>query len=166
MTYTIKEVEGENYVEIRFRKYPNKVAILDKIDLPLLQSKNWHINQNYVSLLPGYSNRRLHRIIINAKPGEIVDHINLNKLDNRRCNLRIVTREQNRQNCSGNKPKNPDSKYKGVTREKWAGKWRASINPNKKPINLGNYDTEEAAAEAYNVAAKKYFGEFGYQNKL
>ena len=78
-------------------------VLIDEASLPIFQSRKWHINDNGYVVWRGVDNGtkktvRLHREIIGAKDGEIVDHINRNKLDNRLCNLRIVSRRENNHN--------------------------------------------------------------------
>lgn len=91
--------------------------------------------------------------------GELVDHINLDKLDCRRENLRVATRAQNNINKVKATGK---SKYKGVS--PYNGKWRATIYVDKKQKYLGLHETEWAAAEAYNEAAKDAYGDFAVLN--
>lgn len=110
--------------------------------------------------------------------GFLVDHINGDKLDNRRSNLRLATRsenEANKQKRRGHKKSDGTtknhSKYKGVALMKGRKKcWRAIISTNAnnagetKQVHLGTYYTEKEAAEAYNKAALEMFGEFAVIN--
>ncbi len=100
----------------------------------------------------------MYRLIMGAKKGEMVDHINHDVLDNRLSNLRIVTHQQN----SYNKRlyKNNKSGYPGVNYHTRDGKWQASIGKDGKRIFLGHYATAEEANEAYQKAATKCFGEY------
>jgi hypothetical protein len=111
-----------------------------------------------------YKTETLHRVIMNAKKGECVDHINSNTLDNRKCNLRLCVHVDNLKNQK--KPKNNTSGYKGVTFYKNLKKkpYRAYININYKQVYLGYYETAEEAGLAYNKAAIKYFNEFAKLN--
>lgn len=106
---------------------------------------------------------RLHREIMNAPKGLLVDHKNNNSLDNRRSNLRLATHAQNCRNRPKRKRK-ATSKYVGVYFEKNTGKWRAVICYKGKQKSLGRFVDEEAAGRAYDAAAKKYFGEFARLN--
>lgn len=92
----------------------------------------------------------------------IIDHINQNKCDNRRQNLRFNTATGN----NHNQPKKDDatSIYKGVHLSK--GKWSSNIRKNNKYYNLGIYDSELLAAIAYNVKAKELYGEFANLNDI
>ena len=99
----------------------------------------------------------LHRLLLSPPDGYEVDHINGNSLDNRRCNLRLCTRQQNNGN---QRPRRHSSIYKGVYWNKEHQKWQAKITVNYRNIDLGRYKDEEAAAEAYAKAARRHFGEF------
>jgi hypothetical protein len=90
---------------------------------------------------------------MNAKEGQHVDHINGNKLDNRKSNLRIVT---NQENCFNSSRKT--GKYKGVSYVKSRGKWLAQIMKDYKNYFIGYYDTDYAAAVAYDKRALELFG--------
>lgn len=83
-------------------------------------------------------------------PPEEIDHKNLNKTDNRWINLRAATRSQNAKNM----------KYKGFSKVKSRPGWISTIRNNGRKIYLGYFRTQEEAATAYKVAAKRYHGEF------
>lgn len=104
----------------------------------------------------------IHRAIMVPEPGMVVDHINHNTLDNRRCNLRVCTVEQNMQNkrVTGN----GTSIYKGVYRD--YGKWIAHISTGNRHTRLGQFDNQVDAALAYNKAAAEHFGEFACLNVI
>lgn len=104
----------------------------------------------------------LHRHILNYSGQDVVDHINSNPLDNRKCNLRIVTQQQNTMNKSAQK--NGSSKYIGVRFHKKSNKWESNIYVNNKNKYLGLYETEIEAAKARDSATKEYFGEYGKLN--
>ncbi len=90
------------------------------------------------------------------------DHANRNKLDNRRSNLRPVTKQGNKANS--NLHSNNTSGYKGVSWSKSVGKWCANIRVNGRLICLGYYTEAEEAAAAYDTAAVKYFREYAATN--
>lgn len=101
---------------------------------------------------------RLHRAILNAQDGELVDHVDGNGLNNRRSNLRICNSAQSAQN-RGRKVTNK-SGYKGVYWFAKSQKWRAIIGANGKKHHLGCFGCKTAAAVAYVAAAKRLHGEF------
>lgn len=107
---------------------------------------------------------RMHRLITQVPSGVKVDHIDMNRLNNCRNNLRFATQAQNLMNRGA--PKNNTSGYKGVSWHTQNRNWRASINLAGKFISLGSFSTKEDAAKAYNEGALKYHGEFARLNKI
>lgn len=102
----------------------------------------------------------MHRFILAPPPGVVVDHINMDGLDNRRENLRLCSHAENMRNHK--KMLNTISRFKGVTWE--CNKWRVRINSNGKLLHLGLYESEEDAARVYDAAARKFYGEFARTN--
>ena len=100
----------------------------------------------------------LHRVLLGAPLGMVVDHINGNGLDNRRGNLRLASQAQNIRNS--HKRSDNTSGYKGVFWDNFTGKWMAAIGFEGKFHNLGRYDSPEQAKLIYDAAAKRMFGEF------
>lgn len=143
------------------------VALVDDADYPWLSQWKWQVSpKGYASRTSGSKGNRkhisLHRFIMDAPNGAEIDHINRNKLDNRRCNLRFVTREQNMANRD--KRKQGTSAYKGVRFRASISKWEARIKCNRQEIYLGCFTSEIEAARAYDRAALEYFGEFARLN--
>lgn len=109
----------------------------------------------------------MHRLIMNAPPRKLVDHINGDQLDNRRTNLRLATSRQNlrnRQKVPGNKV---NSVYRGVQRHNNKARrkpWSARVVLEGKQTVLGYWPTQEQAARAYDAAALHYYGEFAAPN--
>jgi hypothetical protein len=106
----------------------------------------------------------LHHYILPKKynsQGLFVDHINGNIMDNRKCNLRYATPLQSAQNRGANSGR----KYKGAVKNS-KGKFISHITANYKGYHLGIYDTEQEAAQAYNEAASKYYGEYARLNEV
>lgn len=95
-------------------------------------------------------NTMLHRLIVDAPKGMQVDHINGNKLDNRKENLRIVTPKQNSIN----------RKAKGAYYSSELDKWKTHVYKDGKIIHLGYFDTKEEAQEVYRKAHVELHGEF------
>lgn len=106
---------------------------------------------------------RIHRLLLGATDPKIqVDHINGNKLDNRKKNLRLATNQQNQYNVGLRKDNT--SGYKGVSWYKKGKKWHAAIRNGNKSIHLGYFKTAVEAARAYDKAAVEFFGEYAYLN--
>ena len=102
------------------------------------------------------------RQIIDAPRSCNVDQRNHNTLDNQKKNLRICTVADNVRNRKMTMKKT--SKHKGVHFLGRWNKWRARIGFNGKRIHLGYFFNEDDAGRAYDVAAKRYYGEFAYLN--
>lgn len=101
----------------------------------------------------------------------VVDYINHDTLDNRRCNLRFATRSQDQMNTIGlkkrvSKRQAPTSSYKGVSWSTRYSMWKASIHVDNKEIYLGRYIDEREAARMYNVAALFYYKDYATLNPL
>jgi hypothetical protein len=106
-------------------------------------------------------------MLLEAPDGQRVDHRNGNPLDNRKANLRLATHQQNMFNCgkrSTYKGKPTASIFKGVTRDKSCGRYRARIKKNGIYHYLGHFYDQRKAALAYDHAALEMFGEFAQTN--
>lgn len=151
-------------------------AIVDDEDFELLNEFKWCVTSKtsgfYAQRRAWDSNRKdepkyngyliyMHRQILKADKEIIVDHINRNTLDNRKCNLRTTNKSGNainakhRKNCTG---------YRGVRKQSKHNSFTAKICINQKLIYLGNFKLAKDAAVAYNEAAIKYHGEFANLN--
>lgn len=104
----------------------------------------------------------LHAMLLRVGPGFQVDHKDGDPMNNRISNLRVADFVQNQANRKLNR--NSTSGYKGVSRDKSCGNWKAYIRVNGKLLHLGNFKTKELAAMAYNIAAIEHFGEFARPN--
>ena len=147
----------------------DKVAIVDDDIVVELGKYSWYLDSY------GYAMRHsprgdgkqhsiaMHRNILGLAygDGKQVDHINHDKLDNRRENLRICSYAQNQMN---QRPQNGTSSYKGVNFHKQRGKWQARITIDGKQKYLGSFKIEELAALAYDMAAVYNFGEYACTN--
>jgi hypothetical protein len=157
-----------------FRKIPltqGKFAIVDPEDYDRLARYKWYAAKNnhtfyavrssWLKLEKKKIKIKMHRVIMNAPAGLIVDHINHNGLDNRKANLRLATPAQNARNSLRRRNR---SGYKGVCYAKNRRKYRAVIWHNNKRIHLGYFNSKTAAALEYDRAAKKYHKEFANYN--
>lgn len=136
-------------------------TIIDKSDYHLIEGKNLSITPNgYITFTFKKKRILLHRLIMDAPDGMVVDHRNHDTKDNRRENLRLCTHAENGKN------KRPSGlrKYKGVTKQ--ANGYACLMNIKKKFTHLGTYDTPEEAALAYNRKATELFGEFACLNVI
>lgn len=143
-----------------------RVFIVDADDYSKIQNLLWRENDNgyIISQLPGDIHVLLHRLITNAQKGEVVDHINHLKYDNRKDNLRVANQEYNMMNACGRKDNT--SGRKGVWQDKRNGRWVAEIRANKKKINLGHYATFEEAVKAREQGEERYFGAWSYTSSV
>lgn len=131
-----------------------------------LNQWRWHITNGYI-IRKQYGKRGenkkpeniyIHRLIMGTPNGYVTDHINGNKLDNQRDNLRIGTQSQNMMNRG--KQKNNTSGYKGVHWNKQHQKWQAVVKFDGKQKHLGYFDNAFLASLAYIKGAKELYGEF------
>jgi hypothetical protein len=152
-------------------KNSDKVVIVDSDDYDRLSIYEW-------SMLDGYAVRkinnnngliiRIHREIMGLEDGDIlqVDHKNLNRLDNRKDNLRISNKSQNMSNRDKFKRDDITSKFKGVRVIKSKGYYQVRISKDHKTYTIGHFTNEIASANAYNHYAKIIHGEFAKLNDV
>lgn len=128
-------------------------------DYELLSQYDWAVNnKGYAVCYTCNMTILSHRLITNCPKGLQVDHINGNRLDNRRENLRIVTSQQNNMNRSVGRSNT--SGYKGVSYKTRNKKFAAQIKFNGKLMSLGYYHTAEEAHQVYQAKALELFGEY------
>lgn len=146
------------------------ITIIDQSDLLLVEQFKWHALkarrtvyvQTKGSAANGFTRTYLHRLLLGAASGQLVDHRNHNGLDNRRANLRLCSPAENVANsgvCSRN-----TTGYRGVIRYK--DRFRARIGTRSTPgyQHLGYFDDIWDAAQAYNAAAVERYGDFALLN--
>jgi hypothetical protein len=132
-------------------------ALIDEVDLPLIEGKRWsslkHHATYYATAALKQANKapyiRMHRLIMGAGPGQVVDHINGNGWDNRRANLRLCLPHENQKNRGLYRTANKTSRFKGVSYQPLSGMWTAVIHNEKKVHYLGSFAKEVEAARAY-----------------
>jgi hypothetical protein len=145
----------------------SKFALVDDEDFNRVNLHKWFFHSGYAcrtQYMGGGAKHRInklrtmHRFIIGNPPlGKEIDHVNMNKLDNRKCNLRFCTRSENKQN-GGVYITNKSGK-KGV-RQHYL-KWEARITKNYHTYYLGLFNSKNKAVLAYAQACHKLHGEFG-----
>ena len=146
-------VKGEIAYICLYDKQYNIIAkaIIDVDDVEKVKNIKWRLNNNGYVINNSKSSMFLHRRILSVN--DIVDHINGNRLDNRKSNLRVMTKSQNQMNVN----------YRGVYQNK--DKWIAKIKLNQKQIHIGTFIYEEEALYARWYAERILFKEFAYPKK-
>ena len=143
--------------------------LVDAEDLPELLTYCWNVATCGYAYAANWKNNNkriaMHRLLMGVTDSNLtVDHINGDKLDNRKSNLRVCTLAQNHSNKG--KGKTNTSGYKGVTLHKQTNTWCAKIYVNGRSICIGYYKDKVRAAIAYNKAAVEYNGEYAHQNPI
>lgn len=136
-------------------------AIVDK-EYSHLDKYKWLLHNGYAKTKVDKKFKAIHQFILPRRPKKEVDHINSDRLDNRRSNLRYATHQQNCFNQS--KKKNNTTGYRGVAKHSTSKKFVAQITHNGKNVYLGLHETVELAAKAYNTKAKELYGEYAKLN--
>jgi hypothetical protein len=154
----------ENTYSIPLSK--GQIALIDKEDLDKVKNYGWYatydkIGKTFYATTRTHGTRiRMHRLILNAKEGQVVDHSDHNGLNNRKSNIRLCTQSQNCMNKRGQS--NNSSGYKGVSYHKRKNKYQAMIMINRKQMYIGSFCTASEASEAYQKKAQELFGSFYY----
>lgn len=162
---------NKQMVPIRIPLTKDCFALIDESDFSIVGPFKWHVTsrqnraQQYATRTIGRRDTEvriyMHNAILNPSDGLLVDHINGNGLDNRRCNLRLCTRSQN---CANSRNRPSLSGYRGVTFSKSTNKWVAQINKDNRKYCLGYFEDKVRAAITYDEAAVRFFGPFAKLN--
>jgi hypothetical protein len=146
-----------------------KIALVDDEDYDELMKYKWFSIKG--STIYHYARRTssengqkkvsMHRQIMGF-PDCLIDHINRDGLDNRRCNLRLCSQGENKRNCK--KYTSNSSGFRGVSWHKHLHKWQARIQFNYITQRIGYFNNKEQAAKAYDERAKELFGAFAVLN--
>lgn len=137
-------------------------SLVSDVDYQFLLKINWYFST--VGYVRNNEIGQMHRIVFERKIGSKIphgyeiDHINRDKLDNRRSNLRLATHSQNAVNYSHGTRLN---EYRGIAKHR--NKWTAKIQKDGKKIYIGIFNTPESASHAYEKMATKLFGKFAYK---
>lgn len=157
----------ENVVEIPLDDNGKHFAIVDEADFHLVVPRVWGLNNtgyaaNYATkdLYGKRTSLLMHRLLLGLQPGDKrdVDHIDKNKLNNRRSNLRVCSRSENQRNTDVHTDN--VSGYKGVTWDKRRNTFGAVVALHGKHHFAGSFSTAKEAAAARDALAKKLHGEF------
>jgi len=167
--YTPNEIIiKENYAEvILYNRFQKEVArtIIDIEDIEKVKNTKWALSTGYAmhNTHSVETTLLMHRVVIDCPIDKEPDHINGNRLDNRKSNLRICTHKQNIANkCIGSKN---TSGVMGVRFHKQWG-WQAYISINGKQKHIGWYETKEEATQQRLIASLKQYGEFAPEMRL
>ena len=154
-------VNYKDYAEVVLYNDKNKEIAKTKIDLncvELLLKHKWYLGNNgYVMSRINKKLFLLHRFLLKPKRGELVDHINRDRMDNRMCNLRIV--DNNLNNFNKGKQSSNTSGYVGVSWNDEKNKWLSRICVNNNTYFLGYFTNIEDAIKSRHNGELKYYGE-------
>jgi hypothetical protein len=132
-------------------------------DYPLLSRHNWSVNSGgYVRASIGNIDTFMHKLVQPVKPSYVIDHINRDKLDNRKENLRAIHRLQN--DFNQGKPKNNTSGYLGVSYREDRGNYYAMISIENKPFHIASGLSKENAAKLRDYIAWRVRGDLAVLN--
>lgn len=160
----------QDWVELPLTK--GKVAKIDRADMLIVGgftwlaqvvAGRWSARRFFRDGRGGNRSIYLHRWIMEAPDGMMVDHVNGDALDNRRANLRVCTAQQNTANRKKRRARKAGV-FVGTRQDRTNGGWRAIIKVNGKTSRTGLFDTEREAALAYDAAAIEAFGPFASLN--
>lgn len=148
----------------------DRFAIVDPEDFVGLSRYSWKLDRHGYAIRNTRVNGKsvgvlMHRQILGLTPRDRdvhTDHRNGERLDNRRDNLRRCSLSEN--NRHNGPHRSSSSRYKGVTWHRGVSKWQAAIYSGGKTHYLGLYESEDAAARAYDVAAEQLFGDYAFLN--
>lgn len=155
-------------IDISSKRHPNTFAIIDDEDFEYLNQWKWYYHQGYAHRTLHLNSKKaktisMHRTIMKEPKDKLVDHINMNGLDNRKSNLRICNKKENSRNSGIQK--NNKSGYVGVSKNSSSKKlWQVRIGYNGNKIHLGYFNDKIEAAKAYNEKALELYGEYARLN--
>lgn len=159
-------MDNSTPIPFQIRVWQSAPALIDPQDSDLRKFR-WHDRNGYPSRMITIAKKKrrtiyMHILILERvlnRPllkGEECDHVDGNKHNNQRSNLRLATRQQNTHNTK--RRSTNSTGFKGVV--PFGNRFRAFISVDKQQLYLGTYDTPEQAHEAYKLAAIAYFGDF------
>lgn len=140
----------------------NKIALINDEDFVLVSKYNWYYNSGYAKAYHNGKRIRMHRLILGARKGQVVDHRNKIGTDNQRSNIRLCTVKENNRNTTLRKDNT--SGYKGVSLDKTTGHWKPIVYVNGKPKTVGQFKDKHHAALAYDMWTIFFHKEFASTN--
>jgi hypothetical protein len=162
---------GKRYAKVVLSNSPTP-ALVDLDDYELVKDYRWHLDTNgYASTNIPFGDGKhnyvkMHRLILNTKSFQLVDHCNFNRLDNRRTNIRIASRAQKSSNRVRQR-NNGSSIFKRVSNQSYKSlrsPWAVSIGFNGKQYHLGSFKEERHAALMHDFWADYFFGDYAQLN--
>lgn len=144
----------DGYIKVKLSDTEYMICDID--DWEILKKHHWYVNA--LGYAAGGTSKKgvflFHKKVTNTT-SEIVDHINMNKLDNRKCNLRIADKKIN--SINRGLQSNNKTGYKGVYHDRRYGTWNARVTVDGKTIHLGTFPTKEEAIAARKAGEEKYY---------
>jgi len=145
----------------------NAIMLISKESFELVIQFVWYLGKDGYPITHGTDDnkikfgrgKKIHKLLMNAPKGQVIDHINRDRLDNRLTNLRICTPKENSYNRS--RPKN--NEYKGVVKQS-NGLWTAQLTKDGQVYKIPDIVDKKLAAETYDLMAEEMFGEYAGKN--
>lgn len=160
---TTKVMTKVKEIVVNSPKYGQKIILIDSEDYELVSKYGWHLRKDThtfyahtnINLKYGRSVLLLHRLILGAKKGEMIDHKDGNGLNCTRSNIRFCTPHENALNRN---IKSNSLGFRNIIKRN--NKFMVRISNGKKRFSVGTFDSLQQAIDKYNLEAKKYYGEF------
>jgi len=137
-------------------------ALVDDEDFEYINKYSWYLVRGRAATFNNGKTVYMYRLIMNPAKDMEIDHINHDKLDNRKANLRVCTRLQNTWNSKVHKDN--VTGFRGVSLQ--GDKYMAQVSVDGDRVFLGRFDSPKEAASAYNKFATENRGEFAYVNSF
>jgi len=141
-----------------------KYALVDDKDFEMLSRHNWHFHTTGYARTSTPKKCYMHRMILRADSSKQCDHINGNRLDNRRSNLRLCAERENHFNLRIRVDN--QSGYRGVSFDKRRKKWLVQITVSGVHKHIGRFKDKMEAVRNYNLFAKDLYGDFSGLNEV
>jgi hypothetical protein len=148
-------------IVINSKKYGEHRVVVDTCDVPLIENYRWYLNGRYIASRINIKNIPIHHFILPPKENYIIDHINRNTLDNRRCNLRYATGIENSWNRFSKNKQSVGASYNRKIK-----KWQAIIVNKGEKILIDSFDSKEDCLMAYDFVVGIKRGKFSLTNNL